>query len=247
MAELKAREQESQNLQEKEIRLKEQKLETSNELSKLKIHVVQRNERIMMPYNLRRIKMLLRDRSDAIRRDLKFDIELLGRVALHSSSEKHELLREQFENQYDMEIQRQTQIESMYESEAKVALLKQQEIWLRESQARERLLKDLLREQIDEINSNIVFVQNRQKELLDLRETHRQAIDNANERLKDLLGEQMADENRFSIRLNGKHSSNSEELNEVVDALEKSVHNGALTINSETCRPKFGRKKVAWT
>lgn len=257
MAELKSREEESQALQEKEMQLKDRKLDINNELAKLEIHAVQRNERIMNPYNLRKIKMLLRDRSDAIRKDLKFDIELLERIASSNRScEKLKLLREKFEIQYDMEIQRQAQIEAMYESEAKMALVKQQEIWLKESQTREKLLKNLLKEQIDEINETIAFIHTRQKELVDLRETHRQAIENANDRLRDFIRDQKDDECKFTVPLTGFADSFKErnlcdvldKVNGNAESLKEIVQNGAQPINVDhIAPPQFGRKKVAWT
>lgn len=237
MNELKLREKETETLHLEEAHLHQSKNELNDDLTKMEIHVAQRTNRIDCPHNLRRIKMFLRDQSDAIRKDLRFDIDLLDRIThLHHNNKQIQILRDKFEMQYDLEIQKQTQIEAMYESEAKMLLQKQQEIWLKESLAREKQLKSILIEQMQQVNNELDYVEKRLNELVDVRDCHRKAIENANERIKCIQNKDNFDQNDVERITN----LNSTEL--------ESQFNSAMTWGTEDyAQPKFGRKKVAWT
>lgn len=236
LGELKLREQEAEKFHSDELQLRQNQAELADELTKLEIQVAQRHERIRCPHNLRRIKMLLRDRSDAIRKDLRFDIDLLDRIPCSSHNHlRIKIVREKFEMQYDLEIQKQTQIEAMYESEAKMELLKLQEIWLKDSMNREKQLRGLLKEQQQIIESEIDFVVRKQAELEDIRENHRAAIANTTERIKHL---QMMDR-----ELESHSVTESQQADKLADQIQDKVR---METNGNH-RPKFGRKKIAWT
>lgn len=236
VAELKLREQETEKLHLDELRLRQNQTELANELTTLEIHTAQRHERIRCPHNLRRIKMLLRERSDAIRKDLRFDTDLLDRIPCTNHNQLQiKIMRDKFEMQYDLEIQKQTQIEAMYESEAKMELLTLQEIWLKDSLGREKQLRGLLKEQQQIIEAEIDFVVRKQMELAEIRENHRAAIANAIERIKHLQTmDGVAD---------GDTQSTQQPLDKLADSFGVKVALGT-DVNQ---RPKYGRKKVAWT
>lgn len=249
--ELKAREKESERLRIEQSQLEQIKADIDEEFFHFQENIRRRTELIRSSYNMRRIKMLLRDRSDAIRKDLKFDIDLLHRIGAYNKGDVQslDLLREKFEMQYDLEIQKQGFIEAMYESEAKVALVKQQEQWLKESQARERLLKGLIAECIQKNDSAITHTVKRLGELDGIRETHRQAIDDTIERIKDLMKEQKMDDNQVVVDvvdLKEPHATDANG-NSVVhtNGVEKEIEE--VVISESMSRPKFGRKKIAWT
>lgn len=233
--ELKARETDANQVRAQLQILIENQQKISNELATLDIVSTQRHDRISMPHNLRRIKMLLRDRSSAVRHDLRHDIELLARIPVTTQNRQTiELLRDRLEMQFDLEVQKQAQIEAMYESEAKQALLKQQEIWLKESTARVMKLRSLLDEQLKVIAGDIEFNERRLDELKTMRATHRMAVDDATERMRRL--QQIdEDDDRISIP----------EL--AIDQLSERVEQSARLTPNESVRPQFGRKKVAWT
>lgn len=238
LIELKLREQETDKLHSDELRLRQNQMELADELTKLEIQTAQRHERIRCPHNLRRIKMLLRERSDAIRKDLRFDIDLLDRIPCTNHNQLQiQIVREKFEMQYDLEIQKQTQIEAMYESEAKMELLKQQEIWLKDSSGREKQLRGLLKEQQQIIEAEIDFVVRKQLELVEIRENHRAAIANATERIKHL---QNMDE---VLVVDGHIESSQRSTGQLADHFQDKVALGS----DANQRPKYGRKKVAWT
>lgn len=238
VAELKLREQEAEKHHLDEIRLRHNQTELINELTKFEIQAADRHERISSPHNLRHIKMLLRERSDAIRKDLRFDIDLLDRIPrTNHNHQQIQIIREKFEMQYDLEIQKQTQIEAMYESEAKIELLKQQEKWLKDALGREKQLRALLKEQQQISDSEIDFVVQKQSELVAIRENHRHAIANVTERIKHLQA------------IYGDDVANiaSDSSQQPSDKLAQHFQ-GTLVLDSDVMRrPKYGRKKVAWT
>lgn len=252
MAELRARERESKETRSDSARLQETRQDIEQELVNFEDHVRKRDELLPHSNNLRRIKMFLRERSDTVRNDLKFDIDVLKRIGADEKVDQPsiDLLREKFEMQYDLEIQKQGLIETMYESEAKTALQKQQEIWKKESHTREKMLKGLIFDRMQQIDNAIVHNEKRQVELNELRETHRQAIDSAVDRIKDLTKEQRSDHQglrnaeEFDGKRNGAGDVNGNPIvgeNGIVQKLDD------LLIAEAAGRPKFGRKKVAWT
>lgn len=238
LTELKLREEETEKLHLNELRLRQHQTELADELTKLEIQTAQRHERIRCPHNLRRIKMLLRERSDAIRKDLRFDIDLLDRIPCTNQNQLQiQIVREKFEMQYDIEIQKQAQIEAMYESEAKMELIKLQEIWLKDSLNREKQLRGLLLEQQQIIEAEIDFVVRKQTELVEIRENHRVAIANAIERIKQL---QIMD---ADIVVDSVVNSSRQSSGQLADQFGEKM----TLETSVNQRPKYGRKKVAWT
>lgn len=229
-------EQQLTELHKQEMDLRRNLEQIGDELSKLESTKNQRIDRISLPHNFRRIKMLLRDRSDVIRNDLRQDIEMLKRIPLnHQNEQMIRMLRENFEMQFDLEIQKQAQIEAMYESEAKESLFKQQEIWTKDSNKRLQHLHVLLVDQEQHIQSEIDFVVRRQTEVADDRESCRKLADDAVERIRNL---RKIDEEDDRVSLG----------TDFVDDLSEAVQEN-ITIRStnDSARPKHGRKKVVWT
>lgn len=236
ISEIKDRQKESDDLRSNELKLIQRKEDIATEFEKLNLNARQRKERISCPYNLRRIKMILRQRSDSIRQDLKDDIDMLNRISVGYENEEVGILKEKFELHYDMEIQKQTQIEAMYESEAKHLLMQQEDLWNQEAEGREKLLKKLISEQLKNIDNEIEYNIKRQRELVEIKEQHLAAIENSSMRLKLVLNEQSKDESRSSSRLSMVDitQANKNGICEKIDDLHISA-------------PKFGRKKIAWT
>lgn len=236
IAEIKDRQKESDELRSVELKLIQRKHDIAEEFEKLNLTSRQRKERISCPFNLRRIKMILRQRSDSIRQDLKEDIDMLNRISVGYENEHIGILKEKFELQYDLEIQKQTQIEGMYESEAKHLLLRQEELWNQEADGREKMLKKLISDHLRDIDSEIGHNVQRQRDLIEIKEQHLVAIENSSARLKEILNDQSRDESRSSSRL----SVNCE--------IKKANKPLCDRINDLTFSgPKFGRKKIAWT
>ncbi|XP_049285389.1 trichohyalin [Anopheles funestus] len=199
MAELKSREQEANELKMYEVRLKTKKEEMATELEQLRVYNDLRRDRVVAMHNLRRIKMLLRERSEAVRNDLQHDIQLLQRISIGNpassdSAEGIEYLRRKFQLQYDLEVEQQMTIENMYESEAKHNLSKCEDKWNSEAIIREQQLRCLLEDRLMDFETKLVDCSQRQRELIEVREQHIKAIEGANQRLKELMSDKSRDE-----------------------------------------------------
>lgn len=263
MVELKSREHETEKLRKDEIELHECEKQLKTELANLNLHVIQRHERIKVSHNLRRIKLQLKNLSESVLKDLHYDLGALERLSTyyHTDDQQIARVREKFEIQCDLEVQKQRHIEAMYESEAKVYVIRQQEIWMKESQEREKILRDLIDDQIHQVNNEIDFIRTRQRELSDLRESLRRSIDSANDRIKSLLGANSNDDEqriksaenmRKSLTpvLNTPNSAREDSQSEIClpDLFTKALSiAGSIDSSIDSGRPRFGRKKVAWT
>ncbi|XP_058117246.1 trichoplein keratin filament-binding protein [Anopheles ziemanni] len=223
MAELKSREQEANELKLYEVRLKTKKDEMATELEQLRVYNDRRRDRVMAMHNLRRIKMLLRERSEAVRNDLRHDLQLLQRISIDNpsttdSAEGIEYLRRKFQLQYDLEVEQQMAIENMYESEAKHNLSKWEDKWNSEAIIREQQLRCLLEDRLMDFEAKHVECSKRQRELIEVREQHLQAIESANQRLKELMSDKSRDEYVTS--------SNNSQLRELLVQREGCADNG---------------------
>lgn len=263
MAELKSREHETEKLRKDEIELHECEKQLKTELANLNLHVIQRHERIKVSHNLRRIKLQLKNLSESVLKDLHYDLGALVRLSTyyHTDDQQITRVREKFEIQCDLEVQKQRHIEAMYESEAKVFVIRQQEIWMKESQEREKILRNLIDDQIHQVNNEIDFIQTRQRELSDLRGSLRRSIDSANDRIKSLLGANSNDDEQRiksaeNMRksctpiLNTPNSAREDSQSEIClpDLFTKTLSiAGSIDSSIDSGRPRFGRKKVAWT
>ena len=252
--EMKERINQTDQFRAEEEQLRTRKQNIAEEFAKLDLNSRERKERSQCPHNIRRIKMLLRQRSDAIRRDLRDDIDMMTRITGDNANDQIDLVKENFEMQYDLEIQKQSQIEAMYESEAKHLLIKQDQLWDQEATARENILKKLIAEQIQHIDNKLQCNLQKQRDLIEIKESHIHTIESANGRLKELIEGNRADE--FDGYSSCKQSGRTENTIENINLADKfSIGNESASRSSSSASvesncssgPKYGRKKIAWT
>lgn len=277
MKELKAREQEVNELKMYELRLRTKKEEFEKEAEQLYIYNDRRRDRIVAMHNLRRIKMLLRERSEAVRNDLKHDLQLLQRIAIDNpeSNDGINYLRKKFQLQYDLEIDQQMTIENMYESEAKHNLSKWEDKWNEEALVREQQLRCLLEDRIADFEAKLAGCIQRQRDLIDIRETHIRSIEGANNQLKELMTEKSNEtfvvgssnqirellvddpaskpDSRPSTRNSHRSSTFSSifpfddlSLTDLKLDRQKQIGDKQPDEQAILAVPRFGRKKVAW-
>lgn len=248
--ELKHRENENHEIKIQETRLRKRKNEIQEELEKLRLNMTQRRDRIIALHNLRRIKMLLRERSEQVRRDLKQDMAVLDKIGMEwADPQAIRYLREKFQMQYDLEVQKQSYIEAMYESEAKDSLTKQEKVWNEEAQLREQQIRTLLEDCLGELENKLDECVQRHKDLVNIRETHLNAIENANMRLKALLESgleeqlQKSKDNREVSRvMNGNNDSlNNKRINRPASAVDRNRNRILQTDYEEDFENKFNR------
>lgn len=237
ITELKTQSEESDRITSEIARLTLNKTKLTREFSDLNETITKRSERIQYPFNSRRIKIILKQRSEAIRKDLRDDIDLLERIDAFSIDGRDRLqsLRSSLAQQSHTEAQIQFQIDAMYESEAKNFLVKQEQIWTDEANARHSKLSGFMREQLQAMDLRIEQLRSNQRSLVEVKESHLLAIDNSNQRLKDLMIDQRSDENKVQ-HVVGRRSE--EKICETATA--------SSSASNLSDAPKFGRKKIAW-
>lgn len=262
LTELKSHNIESETLRQSETHLRH--CLNAIELEQRLIHrnIVLRAERSkgQVPFNVRRVKLALRNRSEAICSDLRDDALILDRLDIGASSEQISALRETFRAKHDEEKRRQLLVEAMYESEAKQMLSMQERTWLEEEANRAQRLIRIIDDHLKVVQDTLAANLNKQRDLVRIKETHLNAIQIANDRLKDLLVDQRNDEvdltQRYdqtsSTSLNDDRDSTIRQSSAnnngcIVDSLRKFSITSTSSINSDLSAPKFGRKKLAWT
>ena len=245
--ELKFRDREAHDSKLMESTFRKKLGEIQKEITNISAINHKRRDRVQALNNYRRIKMMMRERSDAVKRDLQQDLNLLDRISFDSDFDNNEeisYLRQKFQGQFEVETQYMRQIESMYESEAKDTLKKQEETWNDDAMVRERQLKVLLDDRVQTINERINECVRHQNDLQGLRETHLNAIEDCNKRLKELMNSSLTDgiNDARSMPFRAPLIENS------FSGMIRNTEN--LSINGqqfELTLPKFGRKKIAWT
>lgn len=274
VAELKEREYESETLKSEaqHLQLAVEQIET--ELESLNTNICSFGEEFSPSNNLRNIKTIMRKRSEAFRQSLKSDIELLCRIHQICPNENAlKSLISKLNHQLDSECENLSQIECMYESEAKVNLQKCEDVWRRSIYERRFQLTNVLKDLQKQLKSEFYENQERQKDLIDIRATHLSSIENSNKQLMLLIKEDelspraLIIETPRSIKdqqeqqpqkeIEAMHKTSDSFLNLNLDCLSGEVSKTTGQSNSVRLQqsdvldspqgPRFGRKKIAWT
>lgn len=244
--ELKLRDRETHDARLMESTLRKKLGEIQKEIDNISSLNHKRRDRVQALNNYRKIKMMMRERSEAERRDLQQDLNLLDRISFDlefDNNEEINYLRQKFQGQHDAEAQNNQHIECMYESEAREALKKQEEKWNDEAMLRERQLKVLLDDRVQTIHDRINECVRSQQDLLGVRESHLKAIEECNQRLKELMHTSLITGLNDAVNqpFVAPTASSISGMIKKTDNLMINGHNYELTA------PKFGRKKIAWT
>lgn len=241
LIELKQREADGERLRAAEQSLLQQNADLTAELTLIGAMSERRHNQMALPYNVRRIKMILRQRFDAICRDIRDDIEMLARIANCGDIDHVRTVQEHFKRQYDLEMQNAGQIEAMYESEAKQLMPKEETKWKMDAVARERVLRQLIGDRLEAIERNLTANLEEQRQIIDVKERHLNALDTLNERYKLLMSGQQTDEQQQN-----KVCPSTVLLADCppTDGIRSTACDSSA--NSDGPR-RFGKKKIAWT
>lgn len=241
--ELKLRDREAHDMKLTESTLRKKLAEIQKEIDAINSINNKRRDRVQALHNHRKIKMMMRERSEAIRRDLLQDLNLLDRISFDAefdSNDEINYLRQKFQGQHDVEVQNVRHIDTMYESEAKEALAKQEDKWNEDAMVRERQLKVLMDDRVQTINDRINEAVRSHQELQSLKEIHVQAIEECNQRLKKLVSTSLLDTVDKPLV--------APRVGDGIIGMINKTENLSLNGQSyELSAPKFGRKKIAWT
>lgn len=248
--ELKLREREAHDTKLMEGTLRKKLGEIQKEIDKISSINNKRRDRVQALHNYRKLKMMMRERSESVRRDLQQDLNLLDRISFDQDFDNNEeinYLRQKFQGQHDVEGQNVRHIETMYESEAKESLRKQEDKWNEDAMVRERQLKVLMEDRVQTISDRIHECVRKYQEVQSMKETHLQAVEECNLRLKELMHTSLIDGLSEAVSKPLNHALNTPNglaLNGMIQKTDNLMINGH---NYELTLPKFGRKKIAWT
>lgn len=245
VSELKSREKECNYLRFEEDDLCKKKEELEEKLKILESNLRNRKNRIVKMFNVTRVKTMLRQRSDEIRTDLQEDINILIKLSYSFDGDsKINKLVTRFQSQFESELQKQTLIESMYDSEAKAVLTKQEELWTQQTEQRSSEISSFIQEKMIEVDNQLRICLVKQKELISIKEAHLQSIENLNQRLKNLLCDESSERvsgGRNEIGAGDNSLIHRNGVEKVTNQMEK-----CFIQNDDLIPPKFGRRKVAW-
>jgi trichoplein keratin filament-binding protein len=183
MIELKQREAESEVIKREEAQLMSEKL-SINHLEEQRHAMWEKNSR--QDYGrqlLRQHKAKLRQRTKEIQEELEFDLKILRVINEATDEQKHldaakrlkakaeaEQMIQVLNQQLRVEKEREAELEAMFQDEAQKEWDKKNEIWKRESMAREALMRQVLDERQKQLDEKFQLLNEKKLDSLRKRE-----------------------------------------------------------------------------
>lgn len=183
MIELKQREAESEVLKREEAQLMHERLNI-NSLNEQRHAIMDKNSR--QDYGrqlLRQHKAKLRQRAKEVQQELEFDLKILQSLKDANEEQRHmesakrlkaradaEQMIQVLNQQLRLEKEREAELEAMFQDEAQKEWDKKNEIWKRESMAREALMRQVLEERQQQLEEKYSLLAEKKLESLHKRE-----------------------------------------------------------------------------
>ncbi|KAH8232664.1 hypothetical protein KR032_011399 [Drosophila birchii] len=277
MSELRLRQQEAEKLKEEEqqFRLFLGELDKEKELLEESTGLVIRRADAGHAFNLKKIKVFIRQRSEASRKQISLCINLLQRMATYVvKAEELQVLLSKYRSDLEKEELACTQIETMYESEAKYNLQRCEETWREQHLQRYGELSKLIEQEKVSLGELLQANVMQQQTVVELRSQHLTGIEQANKQLEQLSNEEQPEiptpsvadlkvtesqaatpqedplptvSNSFS-NLNLDVWQDMPPTRSEIDSQRLTKTRSLNVVTSETAAPpKFARKRVAWT
>ncbi|EDW80930.1 uncharacterized protein Dwil_GK11298 [Drosophila willistoni] len=193
MTELKERQQEADKLkmEEQQFRIFLGELNKEKQLLEESTAVVLQEPDISNAFNLKKIKVFIRQRSDTNRKQITLCINLLERMSKYVAKiEDLESLLAKCKKQLEEEALASSQIDAMYESEAKYNLQRCEDNWREQHLERYSTLSKLIDQEHQCLSGLLQENIAQQQVLVELRSTHLAGIEQANKHLEQLSKEQ---------------------------------------------------------
>ncbi|XP_017037883.1 trichoplein keratin filament-binding protein [Drosophila kikkawai] len=276
MSELRLRQQEAEKLKEEEqqFRVFLGELDKEKELLEESTALVLRRADAGHAFNLKKIKVYIRQRSEASRKQISLCINLLQRMANYVvKAEELQTLLAKYRSDLESEELACTQIETMYESEAKYNLQRCEETWREQHLQRYAELSKLIEQEKVAMGGLLQENVSQQQAVVELRTQHLTGIEQANKQLEQFNEEQpeipapsVADlketESQSAIseedalpKVSNSFSNLNLDVWQDMPPTRSEIDSQRLTktrslnvVTAETAAPpKFARKRVAWT
>ncbi|EDW16015.1 trichohyalin [Drosophila mojavensis] len=193
VSELKERQEQAEKLKQEEqhLRLFMTELEKEKNLLEESTALMLRQSDVNQAYNLNKIKLFIRNRNEAFRKQISLCVNMLERMAKYAiKTEELQQVLDKCKDQLEAETLAASQIDALYESEAKYKLQQFEETWREQHLRRfsdinkiieqeQQLLSGMLRENVTE-----------QESIVELRATHLAGIEQTTKQLEQLNKEQ---------------------------------------------------------
>lgn len=246
------REVESERLKEEEEermrnRIKLEELEEAKQLEEERL-----KKRELALFNIKHHKLKLKQKALEVEENLKQEQELIEKLRVTQLAETIEDQRKKQEwrdtldeflkllqQQRDLEKKRQKYLDFIFESEAKLMFEKQNEIWINEKMAREKLFDDVLKTIREQIDLKVEENRRRQMTILQEREEILKRIEEYNEELRKAQEELLKNKEKRKLDLD-------EQVKEKVELKRKlkTLEQKNLDVELEKARREEERLKL---
>ncbi|XP_067644915.1 trichoplein keratin filament-binding protein [Eurosta solidaginis] len=267
MDELKKRQTEADNLKDEEKHLRSclSDLEKELELLEESCALIADTADMSQAFNLKKIKLYIRKRSEAFCNQIKLCTSMLQRLSSYTTRADYvKKLLAKYKESLDAESYIYSQVEAMYESEAKYSLQRLESAWQQQHLERYHEMKQLLTDERCNFGARISDNLQRQTDIYEVRSTHLTALENSNEKLKQLVAEeQQSPRNASSLatcesitQLNGAAHENADCVDERSVAVDDNMSIADLMASSARLRsasssntlmpqqvPNYGKRK----
>ncbi|KAH8279013.1 hypothetical protein KR018_012360 [Drosophila ironensis] len=189
MSELRQRQEEADKLKEEEqhFRLFLGELDKERELLEESTALVTQQADAGHAYNLKKIKIFIRQRSEANRKQISLCVHMLQRMAKYVvKTEELQALLHKYREQLENEQLACAQIDSMYESEAKYNLQRCEDNWREQHMLRYQDLSKFIDAEKDCLGGLLQENVSQQQAVVELRSQHLTGIEQANKQLEQL-------------------------------------------------------------
>lgn len=193
MDELKTCQAEADGLKEEEKHLRTCLSDFDKELELLEesCSLIMETADVSQAYNLKKIKISIRKRSEAFCNQIKLCISILERLSAYTTcADIVKRLLNKYREHLEEESVNLSQVEAMYESEAKYNMQRLESLWQQQHLERYHEIKELLTKERCTFGSRLNENLQRQTDAYEVRSTHLTALENSNEKLKQLITEQ---------------------------------------------------------
>ncbi|EDV43203.1 uncharacterized protein Dana_GF18372, isoform B [Drosophila ananassae] len=189
MAELRERQAEADKLKEEEhhFNLFLSELDKERQLLEESTALVMQRPDAGHAFNLKKIKVFIRQRSEATRKQISLCINLLQRMSKYVvKKEELQALLKKYRTQMEDEELACVQIETMYESEAKYNLQRCEDAWREQHMQRYTELSEFIDQEKSSLGELLQENVNQQQTVVELRSQNLTGIEQANKQLEQL-------------------------------------------------------------
>ncbi|XP_037824004.1 trichohyalin-like [Lucilia sericata] len=200
MNQLREQRKDIDDLKEKEKQLKANLNELENELKLLEesYSILCKPIDVGNASNLYKVRILMRNRSEVFRNQIKLCLSILERsTKFAENSRMINNLKDELNQQLNVENHKFSQLENMHESDIKHHLQHSEEIWQQENKERYHKLKKFIMDEHLSIKTSLNEIMKTHEEFLEIRAKHLGNMENSSEQLKFLKPEEHA---QFSPR-----------------------------------------------